>query len=146
MPGDVLLAAKWFNFLGAPAGAPASFGPGPQPLDPNILGVANYDNTRLADKSIVPHGPTAWVRAQALELVKQHDSRIHALISFVNDHRGAKTDPYRHCRLQTATHMLRWSCNDLASVTRHTCTISCWPPSSGSGARPYISCWHNTRV
>jgi hypothetical protein len=106
LPDNILLARDGFVFLGTPAPAPPLVGPGPQAPAPTI-GV--YDG-RMQDRNVVPHGPLHFQQRIALRLVRQHDSRCHAVIRYVRQTTW-KDQRVSRIRLQTALHMVRFSCN-----------------------------------
>ena len=106
LPDNILLARDGFVFLGTPAPAPPLLGPGPQARAPTI-GV--YDG-RMQDRNVVPHGPLHFQQRIAMRLVRQHDSRCHAIIRYVRQTTWS-TQKVSRVRLQTALHMIRFSCN-----------------------------------
>ena len=109
LPHEVLLARDGFVFLGTPAPAPPSVGPGPQRPTPTLGRPARFDG-RLHDRSVVPVGPLDYQQRIAMRLVRQHDSRCHAIIRYVKQP-AWRTAKVSKVRLQTAMHLVRFSCN-----------------------------------
>jgi len=119
LPAGVLLADDGFVFLGTPAAAPPEFGPGVA-----APAFAIYDGCEHAH-NVVPVGPADYQRRTALNMVREHDARCHAIIAYAANRgwrvghaltQGASQAPRRRgksvrLRLQSAMHMIRFSAN-----------------------------------